>query len=281
MDPNLEAQVYIDGSIVPASQARVNVSQRAFTSGDGIFETLKVVRGEPFALTRHLKRLSEGARRMRIELPHLADLAGQVRETVSANSARTGPGARFRITVSAGESAGTPARGDGPPTIVMTCDPLAAPPESMAAITVPWPVNERGFFTGVKTTSYAENYGVLLLARTQGADEAIQGDSRGRISEGTTSNVVVEHEGALVTPNLETGCLPGVTRDLLIEWDLVVERNLPMTHLAQASEVLLSSSTRDLVPVRSMDSRELPAPGPLGSKTAAEFVERALSNLDP
>ncbi|MFZ1362138.1 MAG: aminotransferase class IV [Candidatus Nanopelagicales bacterium] len=281
MDPTREAQVFIDGKIMPASQAKVNVSQRAFTSGDGIFETLKVIQGEPFALTRHLKRLSEGARRMRIELPHLADLAGQVRETVSANSERTGPDARFRITVSAGESVGTPARGDGPPTIVMTCDPLASPPESTVAITVPWPVNERGFFTGVKTTSYAENYGILLLAQTQGADEAIQGDSRGRISEGTTSNVVVEHEGALVTPNLETGCLPGVTRDLLIEWDLVVEHNLPMTHLAQASEVLLSSSTRDLVPVRSMDGRELPAPGPLGSSAVAEFVERALSNLDP
>lgn len=281
MDPTHEAQVYLDGSIVPASQAQVSVSQRAFTSGDGIFETLKVVRGEPFALTRHLKRLSEGARRMRIELPHLAELAGHVRDTVAANGERTGPDARFRITVSAGESAGTPSRGDGPPTIVMTCDPLSPPPESMAVITVPWPVNERGFLTGVKTTSYADNYGILLLAKTQGADEAIQGDSRGRISEGTTSNVVVEHEGILVTPNLETGCLPGVTRDLLIEWDLVIERNLPMTHLAQASEVLLSSSTRDLIPIRSLDGRELPAPGPLGQKAAAEFVERALDNLDP
>lgn len=281
MDPTREAQVNIDGQIVGASQALVSVSQRAFTSGDGVFETLKVLQGEPFALTRHLKRLSEGARRMRLELPHLMDLAGQVRETIAANTERTGPEARFRITVSAGESPGTPSRGEGPPMVVMTCDPLKAPPDSLAVITVPWPVNERGFFTGVKTTSYAENYGILQLAQTQGADEAIQGDSRGRISEGTTSNVVVEHEGILVTPNLETGCLPGVTRDLLIEWDLVIERNLPMTHLAQASEVLLSSSTRDLIPVRSMDGRELPAPGPLGQQAAADFKERALNDLDP
>lgn len=281
MATSQEPQININGTVVAQSDAKVSVNQRAFTSGDGVFETLKVTQGQPFALTRHLRRLAESARRTRMEILPAAELAAQIDETIQANAERTGPAARLRVTVSAGESAGVPTRGTGPATIVITCDPLKAPPESLAVVTVPWPKNERGFLVGVKTTSYAENYGILQLAQTQGADEAIQGDLRGRVSEGTNSNVVLEHEGILVTPNLETGCLPGVTRDLLIEWDLVIEQNVPMTQLATTSEVLMSSSTRDLIPVRSIDGRELQAPGPLGAAAAAQFAERALNDLDP
>lgn len=275
------ARININGSMVDAQDAAIGVSDRAFTSGDGVFETLKVINGFPFALGRHLRRLSESARRLRLELPDLATIGESTLETVEANSKRTGPSARVRITVSAGVGSGGPTRSEGPPTIVITSDHLQEPPESLKVITVPWPVNERGFLAGVKSTSYAENYGILQLAQTQGADEAIQGDTRGRISEGTNSNVVFELDGRLVTPSKETGALPGVTRDLLIEWDLVEVLDAPMTHLAVAAEVLMSSSTRDLIPVESIDGRNLKAPGDLGSAACAAFKKRALENLDP
>jgi branched-chain amino acid aminotransferase len=126
---------------------------------------------------------------------------------------------------------------------------------------------------------------VVALARAHEADaqEAIFPNTRGELCEGTGTNVFIALDGELVTPPLSSGCLPGVTRALLVEWlDDVVERPTPIAALAQATEAFLASSTRDVQPIRLVDGVPLPAtPGPLTQQAAAVFAERSATNADP
>ena len=107
-------------------------------------------------------------------------------------------------------------RGDAKPTLVIALAPMDPWPESTKVAVVPWPRNERGALAGLKTTSYAENVVALAYAKRLGAGEALFADTRGRLSEGTGSNVFVVLGDRLVTPALTTGCLAGVTRALVL-----------------------------------------------------------------
>ncbi|MGB2736559.1 MAG: aminotransferase class IV, partial [Candidatus Nanopelagicales bacterium] len=265
----------------PAPEALVPVNDRGFTSGDGVFEAMKVVDGRPFAVTRHLRRLANSADIVSLGLPEDLDLRAVITQTIEANAERLGYLARLRITVTAGSApAGILRSGEGP-TVVVTVDPQQPHPDSLTVITVPWRHNNHSAVSGAKTTSYAENLVILERARAAGADEALMADTDGRLCEGTTSNVILEVDGRLVTPSLATGCLPGVTRDLLIEWGIVEELDVPFEQVARASEILLSSSTRDLIPVELIDGRPMSAPGPLGGEAAVQFALRVDEDIDP
>lgn len=278
------AVVWLNGELVPASAATVSVYDRGFTSGDGVFETLKVVRGEPFALSRHLRRLAESAHIIGFTPPTEGELRAAVAQTVEANLARLGQLGRLRITLTAGRPAGAgsvPSRSDSDLTLVLTADPQAPHPPELNIVSVPWPHNERGPLVGAKTTSYADNLAVLEQVRQKGADEALISDTQGRICEATTANVLLGIDGALVTPSLKTGCLGGVTRSLLLEWGIASERDVLIADLGTATEMLLSSSTRNLIPVARCDAHIYAAPGPLGAAAIEEFTRRAAEQIDP
>jgi len=278
------AVVWINGRLVPPQEATVSVYDRGFTSGDGVFETLKVVDGKPFALTRHLKRLIESAHIIGFPPPTEHALRDAVVETVAANSERLGALGRLRITLTAGRPGGSsavPSRGESHLTLVLTADPQAPHPSELTIRSVPWPHNERGPLVGAKTTSYADNLAVLEQVRQKGADEALISDTQGRICEATTANVVLGVGGRLVTPTLKTGCLGGVTRSLLIEWGIVEEQDVAFAELGTVSEMLLSSSTRNLIPVARCDDRIYAAPGPLGAQAIVAFAQHAAEGIDP
>lgn len=276
--------IWVGTGLVPAAEAVVSVADRGFTSGDGVFEALKVVDTVPFAMSRHLARLRASAELIGIAVPDDVFLRDAVAQTVRANASRLGVDrriARLRITLTAGTGQPGPIRVHSSPTLVITVDPQPAHPASARVITVPWPHNERALLVGAKTTSYAETLAILERARTAGADEALLPDTQGRLCEGTTSNVVVAIRGRLITPSLATGCLGGVTRSLILEWGLAVEQDIAIEELTEATEVLLSSSTRNLLPVSMLDARALSAPGPLGAAAAVEFADRAAKTPDP
>lgn len=276
--------LWVDGRLVPDGEPVLRADDHGVTVGDGVFETAKVIDGEPFALRRHLERLAHSAAVMRLPL----DLDA-VRAGIAAVLADAGhpPSGRLRITVTGGPAPPGSARGDTPPTVVVALAPLNTWPPASAVVTVPWPRNERGATAGVKTTSYADNVVALAYAAERGADEAIFADTRGRLSEGTGSNVFCESGGRLVTPPLDAGCLAGVTRALLLEWLSgagidVVEQHLPLEALAAAREAFLASTTREVQPIASVDGAALlAAPGPL-TRAAAEAFERGCSlSRDP
>jgi branched-chain amino acid aminotransferase len=149
-------------------------------------------------------------------------------------------------------------------------------------VTVPWTRNERGALAGLKTTSYGENVVALARAREQGATEALFANTQGRLCEGTGSNVFVVLGGRLLTPPLSSGCLAGITRELVLEWSGAEEADLPLGALAEAEEVFLTSSTRDIQAVQRVDGGDLPAaPGPVTAMAQRIFAERSAEDVNP
>jgi len=269
------------GGLVDAEHARVSVLDHGFTVADGVFETLKVTGGVPFAITRHLNRLERSAEAMGLPAPDRARVLLAVRETLDANAPLLGDFARLRITYTAGDAPLGSDRGEAGPTLVVAASAMKPWPESAAVICVPWPRNERSPLAGVKSTSYAENVLALARAHEHGAGEALVPDTQGRLCEGTGSNVFIVVEGRLITPTLATGCLPGVTRDLVLEWTDAVEEDVPFSAIGNADEVFITSSTRDVQPVHRVDARSLAAPGPVTAAVQGEFARRSRADVDP
>ncbi len=272
---------WVGDNLVDEVDAHVSVLDHGFTVADGVFETLKVVEGAAFALTRHLERLYSSALAMELPLPDAGIIRHAVQATIAANAHEISGNARLRITYTAGIAPLGSDRGDAPPTLVVAVSPMVAWPPSAAVRTVDWPRNERGALVGVKSTSYAENVLALAKARKYGASEAIMADTQGRLCEGTGSNIFIVLDGELITPSLETGCLPGITRSLVLEWSDAQECDVPLSDLAQASEIFLTSSTRDVQPVHRCDERQLDAPGPITAAVQQEYARRAAANCDP
>jgi branched-chain amino acid aminotransferase len=263
--------------------AAVAVTDHGFTVGDGVFESIKTLRGEPFALTRHLDRLGRSARGLGLPAPDLDD----VRRGVAAVLDGTGdPLGRLRITYTGGPAPMGSGRGDGPATLVVGYSAIDPAPDTTVVATVPWTRNENAATAGLKTTSYADNVIALAHARERGASEAVFANTAGHLCEGTGSNVFYVVDGELRTPTLASGCLAGVTRALVLEWcaDLVPVREVdePLAKVLDTmEEAFLVSTTRDVQPIARWDDRELPAPGPVTRTCADAWAAREPDTMDP
>ena len=148
----------------------------------------------------------------------------------------------------------------------------AAPTANVAVM--PWPRNERGALAGLKTTSYAENVIALAEAKRRGATEAVFANLAGHLCEGTGTNVFYVVDGEFRTPTLDSGCLAGITRRLVLEWVGGREVDEPIEVVAEASEIFLVSTTRDVQGVARWDDRELEAPGPVTAEALATWRSR-------
>ena len=272
-------RVWVGGSVLddPTAPA-VSVLDHGFTVGDGVFEAVKVTDGTPFALTRHLRRLTESARGLGLPEPDHAVVRAAIGEVLAAGHLPLG---RLRITWTAGASPLGSGRGGGDPTLVVAAAPMERRSGGATVVTVPWSRNERGALAGLKTTSYAENVVALAWAQERGAEEAVFANTAGHLCEGTGSNVFYVVDGELRTPSLASGCLAGITRGLLVEWCDVREVDEPAEVLSRADEVFLASTTRDVQAVSRCDGRELPAPGPVTRQAAATWASREAQDVDP
>ncbi len=272
-------RIWLNGGLRDAADAVVSAFDHGLTVGDGVFETVKVVDGRPFALDRHLARLVRSARGLGLPEPD----PGEVRRAASAVlAADPQPLGRLRITCTGGISPLSSERGTSGTTLAVAVVPMTWRPDTTAVVTVPWARNEKGALAGLKTTSYAENVVALGRAREHGASEALFGNTTGRLCEGTGTNVFVVLDGELLTPPLTSGCLAGITRELVIGWAGAREADLPVEVLEEAEEVFLTSTTRDVQAVHRVDDRELPhAPGPVTARAMRVFAERAGEQDNP
>ena len=276
--------VWVNGRMVEPDRPHLRADDHGVIVGDGVFETLLVLRRDEgvaaFAVQRHLERLRRSAGILRFECPYSDD---ELRAAI-AQCLDVAPGAGIvRITATSGGgplgSGRSESRGS---TIVIAGNrPPDYPPGTAVAI-MPFPRNERGAMAGVKTTSYAENVLALDMARERGASEAIFADTRGRVSEGTGSNIFWSDGERLHTPPLDTGCLAGVTRALLLEQLDIAETHLPVKDLPGVPEAFLASSTRIVQSIARIDGTELPVvEGPLTAAAAKAMAELIAADIDP
>lgn len=256
----------------------VAVADHGFTVGDGVFEAIKVVAGQPFALTRHLNRLANSAKGMRLPQVEVDEVRRGVGAVLEGQRLSLG---RIRVTYTGGVAPLGSGRGDEPPTLVVVADAMQPRAATTSVVTVPWPRNERGALSGLKSTSYGENVVALAYAAERGASEAIFANVAGNLCEGTGSNVFYVIGGELRTPTLAAGCLAGISRALVLEWYGGREVDEPIDVLESAEEIFLVSTTRDVQGVRRWNGRDLEAPGSVTRDAMKVWALREAEDVDP
>jgi len=262
--------IWVNGELVESSKPSLSANDHGFLLGDGIFETLIVRDRNPVFIDRHLRRLRTGIDRLLItNTPHDNQLISGLMHLLETNELVD---ARVRITVTPGSGISALERGAQPLT-VMTAAPLSPKPSSVSLCMVEWVRNERSPLAGLKSTSWGENASILRFARTNGFDNAILCDSSGRLSECTTSNIYLVIDNQVVTPTLDSGCLPGIIREVLLEKGIAAERDLFPADLAEASEIFITSSTTGVIPVHKVDEIQF-ANKPLQTNAASDVIEK-------
>jgi branched-chain amino acid aminotransferase len=261
--------IWIDGELVESADAAVSPFDHGLLTGDGIFETLRIYRGVPFAIRRHLERLAHSARGLGLRLPEI-DYRAAMEAVVASDDLTDG---RLRITVTGGVAPLGADRGDATPSVIVAAGPMVVWPASADVVIVPWRRNEHSAVAGLKTTSYAENVVALAYAHERGAGEALFLNTAGALCEGTGSNVFLVLDGELVTPPLSSGCLAGITRALVIELTGARERDIPGDAWGDATEAFLTSSTREVQPIG--------VTGPVTSEAAGALRALIERDLDP
>lgn len=256
-------KVYINGTLVPRPEAHISVSDHGFLYGYGLFETMRAYHSEIFLLERHLARISKSAESIGVNLAGI-DLSRACRDTLAANRLQS---ARVRLTVSHGDADDFPWQEvESRPTVVITVREYH--PYSPQ-------VYDRGFRAGissfgrsryaslgsVKSTSYLINVLARREATLKGLDEALLLNEDGNITECSTSNIFFVESSGLVTPPLESGILPGITRGLVMEIAgtlglSVKEENITTADLRHFSGAFLTSSMMEIMPLVAVVKRD-------------------------
>lgn len=284
---NSALAVNVNGRIGDAETAVVPVLDHGFLYGEGVYETLRTYNRRPFLLERHLDRLRDSAAAIGMTVP-LTDrqLAARIAETAAAAKFDGERYIRLLVTRGVGELSYDP-RACGEPTIVIIVKPHAdTPPEVQArgiGIVVssvmrnhPAAVDPR-----IKSNNLLNNALAMQEALRKGAVEALMRNHRGEISECSQSNFFLVRGGEVLTPPLEAGLLEGVTREFTFE--VARDIGVPARHavladadLASADEMFITSTTREVLPVTSVDGRPVGtgSPGPVTRALAAGFRAR-------
>jgi branched-chain amino acid aminotransferase len=256
---------WVEGRIVPASEATVPLTDDGFLRGDAVFEAILVRGGRTHALEPHLARMRRSARTLELRLPVLRQV---VADLLAAWGERDGA---LRLIVTRGGTVrGILGAATWPDTI------------SLAVVETPW----RTALSGAKTLSYAANQWALRAARGQDADDALIVDE-GRVLELPTGAVVLVHDGEVSSPDpAQLPILDSVTVRSLAEVVDVARTTPDLDDLRRADEVFVVSATRPILPVHAVvlpdgSELELPAPGPSTAQLQGRFAEHIAATLDP
>jgi branched-chain amino acid aminotransferase len=275
--------LYLDGRIVDPGQARIDPRDRGFLLGDGVFETMRADRGGVRFLDRHLDRLEAGAAVLGIPLPRdRAALGKACLEVLDAN--RLGDRiAALRLTLSRGPGPrGLHPPAEPAPTLLIAATAIADAAPSPARVVISGiRRNEHSPLSRIKSLSYLDNVLALREAREHGADEAIICNTAGRLACASAANLFLVRNDALLTPRLDEGVLPGITRSVLLEVarDLGIpaeQARLPTSALERADEALLSNSLlgiRSIVEINGVQVGKGGA-GPLTRRLQRAYAER-------
>lgn len=249
-----------------AFPASGELTNNGWLLGDGIFETLKSFDGKILALSRHLDRAFQSASILEIVMPERRAIEVGVATILQATS-EIAIG-RMRMTfLSSGDW-------------VITHKALNLPSKPLSLIDYPYPKNQLSILAGVKTISYGESAHALRFASRAGFSDVIFKNTSGNVAESAVANILWESDSQFCTPPLSTGCLPGITRGLLLEQFNVIEMDITPEQLEKVTALYLLSSTREIQQVARYNNREFAISNP-GQELIRSFSNWIRSNLEP
>ncbi len=257
------ATIWCNGEWQDSETSSVSWTDRGLLHGLGLFETLLAKDGEPKHVDRHLERLGKGLTRLRWELPDY-DLKAAMQELLVRN-ALIEENARIRLAVTGGSGSLRDLASGDDSRIWMSASSLVSEyvddKISLSLGLSLWRRNADSPLAGLKCASYADNLVVLDWARSAGYDEVLFVNTTGNLCEAATANVFLIKDGALLTPSLDSGCLPGVTRGLILEFAremgvTVHEESLSLDDLKQADGCFLTSATYGVMSAHRFEGKE-------------------------
>lgn len=251
--------VWLNDTLLPASEAWVSVNDRGFLYGDGFFETLKALKGHPHFLAEHLKRLEASAQAFRIPFPQEIDWQGRLHRLLEANGLIHGMAA-VKILLTRGEAAGLGLPAESRPTLVIYARPYSPPaPEEYERgwSLVTFPKGRTTFVGRHKSLNYLFYLTARQYALNRGAKEALVLESDGSISEGAATSIIYTKRGRYFTPEARSA-LAGVTLAVLAR--ALARRGLELkprpvhpADLGEADGLWLANSLMGVMPVASVD----------------------------
>jgi len=280
-----EPLVYINGELVPKSQAKISVFDHGFLYGDGVFESILVTDGVAFKLKEHIDRLYDSAKAICLDIPmSKEEMIKTVVDVVRANGFKD---AYIRLIVTRGVGdLGLDPRKCQKPTIVIIVDKIKLYEEETSSKGLTAIISsvrrDRVDATTheVKSMNYLNNILAKLEANAVGADEAIMLDDRGFVSEGTADNIFIVKNGMIYTPPRTCGILPGITRARVMKLAeelgyKVIEKEITPAELLTADEVFLTGTAAGIVPVTKIAGRVIGdgKPGPITRKLMERFKQ--------
>ncbi len=277
--------VFHNDRLAPVEEIRLSPGQAGLLNGWGLFTTLRVVEGTPFAFERHWKRLSRDAQITRCPLPFEADkVHDHLIDVLRANNVREGSARIYVIH----NQAGFWRSDEEMPAADLLIYSADLPPVHQA---VRLAIREHGRhaespLAGVKVTSWLNNVWNLAEAQKAGWDEVILLNERGEISECTAANIFCVQEGRVLTPPLSSGCLEGVTRSLVLELGPsagieVEEQTLFPEDIYCSDEVFISSTNRNVIGVAEVGGHAMKTPlGPITQRIEDVFVAYVRDYVD-
>ena len=283
----MDATVNVNGRITDAKSAIVSVFDHGFLFGDGVYETLRTYNQRPFLLDRHLDRLRRSADAIALSVP-LADDAFRARIDATMSAANIADERYIRIlhTRGVGDLSYSPDACQEPTTIIIVkphqenATDLLKRGISIIVSKVlrnhPGAINPK-----IKSNNLLNNALAMREAIRAGANEALMRNHRGELSECAQSNFFLVRHGVALTPSLDAGLLEGVTRNFIFEVGAQVNISVRATvlqdvDLAEADEMFITSTTREILPITRIDRRPVGAgqPGPITLALARGFRRR-------
>ena len=268
--------VFHNHRIQPVEEVRLSPGQSGLLCGWGLFTTMRIIEGIPFAFERHWKRLARDAEKTHCPFPFDPEtVRGQLNQVLGANEVREGCA---RIYVVHNQFGHWRSSEPFPVADLLICSAGLPPYREPARLAL----REQGRhaaspLAGVKVTSWLPNVWTLSDAQQAGYDEVVLLNERGEVAECTAANIFCVHGGHVTTPPLASGCLEGITRSVVLEIGppagvLVIEHTLYPEDLYTADEVLISSTNRGVISVGEVNGNKIAAaPGPVAQKLEGIF----------
>ena len=282
--------VYCNGDFLPADKVAISPFNRGLLYGDGVFETLRAYSGRVFRLEHHLKRMHEGLQVLRME-PNGEEhgIERAINELLKLNNLSD---AALRISVFRGDG-----EGPEPPDVLRSSILIFTKPfnkyrtedyaTGFRAYLVSMRRSSYSPLSRIKSLNYLDNILARLEAREHNAQEALLLNTLGLVAEGATSNIFIIKDKNLITPPVEAGILPGITRAAVLEiaesLDLQArEETFSPEELLRANEAFLTNSLMEIMPLVMLNERKIGSgtPGPLTAELLQQYrklVNRELS----